>query len=69
MLVLSRHVAEAIVIANGIKVTIVGIRGGVVKLGIEAPKDVPVHRQEVHEAIEKERRNGTDERNGHRPAA
>jgi carbon storage regulator len=51
MLVLSRKKNESIIINNDIVITIVEIRGDKVRLGIEAPKDVPVHRQEVYEAI------------------
>jgi len=56
MLVLSRKKNESIVINNDIVITVVEIRGDKVRLGIVAPKDVPVHRQEVYEAI-----------HGHRP--
>jgi carbon storage regulator len=51
MLVLSRKKNESIVINNDIVVTVVEIRGDKVRLGIVAPKDVPVHREEVYEAI------------------
>lgn len=51
MLVLSRKKNESIVINNDIVVTVVEIRGDKVRLGIVAPKDIPVHRQEVFEAI------------------
>ena len=51
MLVLSRKNNESIVINDDIVITIVEIRGDKVRLGIVAPKDVPVHRQEVYEAI------------------
>jgi carbon storage regulator len=51
MLVLSRKKNESIVINNDIIVTVVEIRGDKVRLGIVAPKEVPVHRQEVFEAI------------------
>lgn len=51
MLVLSIKKNEAIRINNDIVITVVEIRGDKVRLGIEAPKDVPVHRQEVYEAI------------------
>lgn len=51
MLVLSRKKNESIVINNDITITIVEIRGDKVRLGIVAPKDVAVHRQEVWEAI------------------
>lgn len=51
MLVLSRKKNESIVINNDIVITVVEIRGDKVRLGIAAPKDVPVHREEVYEAI------------------
>jgi carbon storage regulator len=51
MLVLSRKKNESIVINNDVVVTVVEIRGDKVRLGIVAPKDVPVHRQEVYDAI------------------
>ena len=55
MLVLSRMVDEVIVIGDGIRVTVVDIRGDKVRLGIEAPRDVTVHREEVYNAIQAER--------------
>jgi carbon storage regulator len=51
MLVLSRKRNESIVIDEKIVVTVVDIRGDKVRLGIEAPKDVPIHRSEVYEAL------------------
>jgi carbon storage regulator len=51
MLVLSRKKNESIVINNDVIVTVVEIRGDKVRLGIVAPKEVPVHRQEVYDAI------------------
>ena len=51
MLVLSRKKNESIVIDDNIVVTVVEIRGDKVRLGIQAPKEVPVHRKEVHAAI------------------
>jgi carbon storage regulator len=51
MLVLSRKRDQQIIIGDGIVVTVVEIRGDKVRLGIEAPTDVPVHRKEVYEAI------------------
>jgi carbon storage regulator len=56
MLVLSRHRDESIMIGDDIVVTIVDIRGDKVRLGIDAPQDIPVHRQEVYEAIQRENR-------------
>ncbi len=55
MLVLSRHRDESIIIGDNIVITVVDIRGDKVRLGIQAPAEVPVHRQEVYEAIQRER--------------
>jgi carbon storage regulator len=51
MLVLSRKKNESIVINNDITIVVVEIRGDKVRLGVEAPKEVPVHRREVFDAI------------------
>ena len=56
MLVLSRQRDESIVIGDNVVVTIVDIRGDKVRLGIQAPGEIPVHRQEVYEAIQRENR-------------
>jgi carbon storage regulator len=56
MLVLSRKKNEAIVLGDGVTLTVVEIRGDKVRLGVVCPKEVPVHRQEVYDAI-----------HGHRP--
>ena len=54
MLVLSRKKNESIVIDDTIVITVVEIRGDKVRLGIQAPKEIPVHRSEVHAAIHRE---------------
>ena len=54
MLVLSRQRDESIIIGDNIVVTIVDIRGDKVRLGINAPTEIPVHRQEIYEAIQRE---------------
>lgn len=54
MLVLSRRKDESIVIGDNIHVTVVDIRGDAVRLGITAPKDIPVYRKEIYEAIQRE---------------
>jgi carbon storage regulator len=55
MLVLSRQKDESIIIGDNVEVTIVDIRGDKVRLGITAPKEIPVHRREVYEAIQREK--------------
>ena len=57
MLVLSRKKNESIVIDENIVITVVEIRGDKVRLGIEAPKEIPVHRSEVYDAINALRQN------------
>lgn len=59
MLILSRHKEEQIVVGEKgeIVLTIVDIRGDKVRIGIEAPHDIPVHRREVYDAIKQEREN------------
>ncbi len=54
MLVLSRKLNESIIIDDQIKITIVEIRGDKIRLGIEAPKNVSVHRREVYDAIQRQ---------------
>ena len=54
MLVLSRHRDEAIMIGDEVEITIVDIRGDKVRVGINAPSHIPVHRQEIYEAIRQE---------------
>jgi carbon storage regulator len=56
MLVLSRQRDETIMIGDNIEITVVDIRGDKVRLGITAPKEIPVHRKEVWESIQRENR-------------
>jgi carbon storage regulator len=60
MLVLSRKKNESIVINNDITIVVVEIRGDKVRLGVEAPKEVPVHRREVYEAIHRSSAGGAE---------
>lgn len=52
MLVLTRKVGEAIVIGNGMVVRVLGVRGDQVRIGVDAPRSVPVHREEVYREVE-----------------
>ena len=56
MLVLSRQRDQTIMIGDDIEITVVDIRGDKVRLGINAPSQIPVHRKEVYEAIKRENR-------------
>lgn len=64
MLVLSRKKNESIVINNDITIVVVEIRGDKVRLGVEAPKEVPVHRREVYDAIRRNETNAQDPTSG-----
>ncbi len=68
MLVLSRKRNEQIVIAENVVITVVDIRRDKVRLGIEAPKSVPVHRKEVYEAIQREKERETNQASARDPA-
>ena len=54
MLVLSRQRDQSIIIGDNIVITVVDVRGDKVRLGIDAPSEIPVHRREVYEAIQRE---------------
>jgi len=58
MLVLSRKKDEKIFIGDNIRITVIEIRGDKVRLGIDAPRDITVHREEVYEAIKRENESG-----------
>lgn len=57
MLILSRNVGKTINIADHITITIIDVRGNQVRLGIDAPKSVPVHREEIYQRIKKQLEN------------
>lgn len=60
MLALSRKKNEALIISNNIEVTILDVRGDQVKLGISAPKEIPIYRKEVYIQIQNENKEATD---------
>ena len=54
MLILTRRVGETLVIGDDVNVTVLGVRGNQVRLGVDAPKEVAVHREEIYQRIQKE---------------
>ena len=54
MLILTRRTGETLNIGDNVQVTVLGIKGNQVRIGINAPKDVPVHREEIYEKIRHE---------------
>jgi carbon storage regulator len=62
MLVLSRQRDESIMIGDDVEIVIVDVRGDKVRLGITAPKHIPVHRREIYDAIQREKAEGKEPR-------
>lgn len=54
MLILTRRVGETVMIGNDIEVTIIGVKGNQVRLGIKAPREVAVHREEIYKRIQEQ---------------
>ena len=54
MLILTRRVGETVMIGNEVTVTVLGVKGNQVRIGVNAPKDVAVHREEIYERIKRE---------------
>ncbi len=54
MLILTRKVGETVTIGDAVTVTVLGVKGGQVRLGVQAPREVAVHREEVHDRIQAE---------------
>jgi carbon storage regulator len=61
MLILTRRVGETVVIGEEVTVTVLGVKGNQVRLGVNAPREVAVHREEIFERIKRERANGNGE--------
>ena len=60
MLILTRRVGETVMIGNDVTVTILGVKGNQVRVGINAPKSVAVHREEIYERIKREQQGDND---------
>jgi carbon storage regulator len=60
MLILTRRVGETVMIGNDVTVTVLGVKGNQVRVGINAPKTVAVHREEIYERIKREQEGNND---------
>ena len=60
MLILTRRVGETVMIGNDITVTVLGVKGNQVRVGVNAPKEVAVHREEIYERIKRELQGDVD---------
>jgi carbon storage regulator len=61
MLILTRRISESIIVGDDVKITVLGVKGNQVRLGIDAPKHLPVHREEIYERIQSEKKTGSVE--------
>ena len=60
MLILTRRVGETVMIGDEVTITVLGVKGNQVRVGINAPKSVAVHREEIYERIKREQQGGND---------
>ncbi|MGH6636041.1 MAG: carbon storage regulator CsrA [Gammaproteobacteria bacterium] len=61
MLILTRRVGESLMIADDVSITVLGIKGNQVRLGVNAPKEISVHREEIYQRIQQEKAKAQEE--------
>ncbi|MAL98946.1 carbon storage regulator CsrA [Hydrocarboniclastica marina] len=60
MLILTRRVGETLMVGDEVTVTVLGVKGNQVRIGVNAPKEVAVHREEIYQRIQKEKTDGSE---------
>lgn len=64
MLILTRRVGETLMVGDEVTVTVLGVKGNQVRIGVNAPKEVAVHREEIYQRIQKEKTDGSEPEQG-----